>query len=521
MSDPPLFDQEKCPVPYVPEVDFQFIEDCQILPAPPTVFDCPDVEIPLSKPVHPAPCPEYSLTVRSAKAYWLANQCADAFLDFNVTVLEEVCGNCNAEFAVDIDLGIPFPQQACPTVRGSLTYSQSGLSVDGCIGEPYAFGMLVLTPRYSNSSCAAACEMDFDFDFDFGLTRAPGNCAKIKGGNASVTVNPQDTSECLPDPMVDVVVRVWPRPETIYLVDLPMDPSTGSILSSTSREDRCQTVCNLDFDFEFDIQLPKNLITCPTIVSGKHNLTVTPVTDLASCSTYVGIRQSNIRTGDDCSPNCLTELGFDFNICALEGPTGPTGPTGSIGVSGPRGPMGIRGPTGFDGPRGYRGPRGSQGSRGETGAIGSEGPTGCRRPGYYGPTGPTGAETGPTGPTGGIGEIGPTGPTGSTGPTGPTGPAGKAGETGERGITGPTGPTGPTGERGERGDPASVDGMGGIQADMYASILLPGNRTHYVSFCYGLLVCGAQPRYGSLNPCKYFSTTAGFIQPKNCEIHLP
>ena len=52
MSDP-LFDpdrQEACSLPSTAAVPFRFISDCQILPAPAPIFDCPDIDIPPDPP---------------------------------------------------------------------------------------------------------------------------------------------------------------------------------------------------------------------------------------------------------------------------------------------------------------------------------------------------------------------------------------------------------------------------------------------------------------------------------------
>ena len=56
---PPLFDEEKCADAVADKVDFLFISDCTILPAPEPVFDCPDIEIPPEPPIPVVPCPTF------------------------------------------------------------------------------------------------------------------------------------------------------------------------------------------------------------------------------------------------------------------------------------------------------------------------------------------------------------------------------------------------------------------------------------------------------------------------------
>src|SRR5687768_9243795 len=88
----PLFDQDKCTVDFVPAVDFTFISECEIPPAPAPIFDCPDLELPPGPPAPPGPrCPEIragasgsgGLGAGSVAFRWLAG-CAEPSLGVTV-----------------------------------------------------------------------------------------------------------------------------------------------------------------------------------------------------------------------------------------------------------------------------------------------------------------------------------------------------------------------------------------------------------------------------------------------------
>ena len=106
----PLFEQSSCALPFVPEVDFRFISDCTILPAPPPVFDCPDITIPYDPPPQKIPCPSFTasatITVVSQEDVDAGSACAND-VNLIVTQEEDDCGQCRTQFDFDFNLCFP------------------------------------------------------------------------------------------------------------------------------------------------------------------------------------------------------------------------------------------------------------------------------------------------------------------------------------------------------------------------------------------------------------------------------
>ena len=530
-----LFNQEKCDVPYVPELDFRFVEDCTILPAPSPILDCGDPEPPpWQTPLPPRECPEYTLNENRVVARWADDRCQNPTFWMTVTPNQNRCGQCQTVFDIDGELIIPLPPQTCPEVTGTASLSVNALP-GPCVGEPYGYGRMVLTPQYSGSSCRPRCSMHAAFDFKLGLPRAPGGCNPFTVTGSARNVAPAPGTPgaplaeiCTAEPAADVKLSVRPR-------------MVGS----------CHPSCQLHFDFEFDIRPPRAYIPCPDVRTKetKTLLTVIPYNAPASvrntCRTTIDLDPALINVPaapGTCRDSCYTLLRPVVDVCVEQGPRGPTGPTGFMGLPGDPGPAGPAGPAGPEGPEGSSGARGPQGypgpqgppvcgflkscrvywrydgsgnsysygtvcwsslscppgptgppgprgPKGPTGSSGWRGPIGSRGP--RGSTGPTGM-TGPRGPTGRPGPTGWPGPTGMTGPQGPVGPRGPRGPTGAEGPPGPTGPvgprgpTGPTGPRGSAGSLYRPDGAGGV--DAYIRFGFCGGNFLDTQFCNGLLV---------------------------------
>ena len=116
---PPLFDVDKCPAAIADKVDFDFIQDCTILPAPPPIFDCPDIEIPPDIPVPVPPCPvltvagdgNNSFSVNTNLSVMIAD-CLSTFTGIGNIHLGITPGEC-CDYVFDIGMDLDLDLQLC------------------------------------------------------------------------------------------------------------------------------------------------------------------------------------------------------------------------------------------------------------------------------------------------------------------------------------------------------------------------------------------------------------------------
>src|SRR6187402_3194750 len=102
MGDP-LFDTERCDVPSVQVTDFDFVQDCLILPAPSAITSCDPVEIAIDPP--PIDVPSTICTTLSATANMEVQPGAPT-VDIVVTQLVNEPGSSCA-FGIDFNFTLP------------------------------------------------------------------------------------------------------------------------------------------------------------------------------------------------------------------------------------------------------------------------------------------------------------------------------------------------------------------------------------------------------------------------------
>lgn len=205
MSEP-LFDTDKCGIPFIPKVDFDFLPACQVQPAPGPINDCPAIEIPLDPPPIGQVCIDLGISSQ------LTTHVGPAALTMTAT---RVINNPGVECAYIIDVDLTIPEiptfdDVCPTVSASAT------TVTGA-GAP---NLDVVVTRITDDG---ACSLKFDFNLDFPEISCPTFSV-----NATTTVSPGP-------PNVDVILT-----------------QEGDI-------DNCQVA----LDFNFQIPNP----ACPTITA--------------------------------------------------------------------------------------------------------------------------------------------------------------------------------------------------------------------------------------------------------------
>lgn len=162
----PLFDPDKCAVPEVPSVDFQFVSDCSIAPPPPPIFDCPVPPVP-QEPCFP--CPEFNdINVTLNTGYENCPAVTPAGGTMAVTKVDtEPC-----RFAIDLDLNIPLPVPPCPNI----TAGNVAVVVDYAdviVGENAFTVTKETVPGNCNNNEPDNCKFTIDLDLKIPIPRPP------------------------------------------------------------------------------------------------------------------------------------------------------------------------------------------------------------------------------------------------------------------------------------------------------------------------------------------------------------
>lgn len=179
-----LFDLTRCPVPFVPRVDFDFISDCVIEDAPGPIFDCPDIEIPPDPPPPPVPpCPDIDgkAPVTSVFAGNFEYIPFGEEPRFDVTVITEIVveslSNCQhrlfLDLDMDFDLALPPPTDPGTGAGCGTGFAAIIASADLTIIEPEADPYVDVNATVSLAVIEIGddCQFlfDFGFTFEFGL----------------------------------------------------------------------------------------------------------------------------------------------------------------------------------------------------------------------------------------------------------------------------------------------------------------------------------------------------------------
>jgi hypothetical protein len=161
----PLFPLTKCSLSSIPEVDFEFNSVCRVLPAPPPIFDQPDIEIPLDFPPQPVilppirtpaicmPCPQLHAVATMGFA-----QDSEAGAFATVTPLTSA-GSCDSspdcQFEFDFDFRFP-----CADIDATATMHFLAGSSESQAPVP------VIVTKNPPVLPGGVCRYHFDFDFE-------------------------------------------------------------------------------------------------------------------------------------------------------------------------------------------------------------------------------------------------------------------------------------------------------------------------------------------------------------------
>lgn len=231
----PLFDPEKCNIPEIPSLGFDFVSDCSVPAAPPPIFDCPPPDVPREPPPL---CPEFS-----ARVYVNANYTGCSDQSNSAAIVFTKIDDDPCRFFVDLDLNIRLPPPPCPTISVgdlSLTVEYADCLPTAMQGIALAITKEVIEPNCgSDSNRADSCKFTVDLTIGIPIPRPP--CPEISVGEFSVTT---DWEDCITKPSALTITRTVPEKKCL---------TDGGFSESA-----CQ------FTLDLDLQIPIPRIPCPT-----------------------------------------------------------------------------------------------------------------------------------------------------------------------------------------------------------------------------------------------------------------
>jgi len=304
MSDN-LFKNSQCPIPPVPEVDFDFVtvDVCAPIPIPPPVFGCatpvvlrePDTEVGLK-------CPQFIIgsTLQVGYADCGVDPTPRLDIEFKKTDVDP----CN--YDVTVDLNIPIPRPPCaPTV----TPGQFNVAIgyEDCLTPG---GTINVTKNTTLGDCTTLDECEFILDLDLNIPLPKLPCPAIDVAGFTVTSGYSDTpclanatnrfavnrrvisSACAPDQCefaVDLEIAVpiprTPCPEiniNSFEVTTAFSDTTCTLNKQNKFEittkhvkyDDCNTPDDCRFDIDLEILVPLPRPPCPEINLNKFEVAV-------------------------------------------------------------------------------------------------------------------------------------------------------------------------------------------------------------------------------------------------------
>lgn len=338
----PLFDQEKCPVQYVPKVDFLFIDDCNIQPAPDPVFDCLDIEIPPEPPLPPItvpPLPLPSLCIPCPTIHASATLtvgCAPPSVDVTVTTTHST-GSCDPSpscaFVFDFDFNIPKPP--CPVIAAS-----AGITVVEGDSAGVDITVTPVTTATSDSCQSTGCDLIFDFDFRIPLPSLSVSLPSTSVSFPCPTFNVSATAGFANEPEVNFTIEPTGSNSCAFNVTLEvLFPSTSASLPSARCPEFTATAdiafgdsLAADFIVTRDTEQPGNcafnldldiVIPCATISQGSATVELGDEPSIDFTITPTG------------GPGCGAIVDLHVVVpTPVPGPAGGDGPPGNDGNDG-------------------------------------------------------------------------------------------------------------------------------------------------------------------------------------------
>jgi hypothetical protein len=238
----PLFNTDKCDIPSIPSLAFDFVSDCSVPQAPPPIIDCTKPPIP---PEPPPVCPEFSAKVNVDANFTACSARSDSAAIIFTKIDDDPC-----RFFVDLDLklNLPLPQVPCPEF--SVGSVEMLVEFADCLPPAAAGAAMVITKETFPGSCngsngpvADTCKFTVDFAVAIPIPRPP--CPEISVGQFSVNT---DWADCITGPSALTITKTAPAKKCW---------NNGSL----SSQDPCEFIIDLD------LQIPIPRIPCPTFMA--------------------------------------------------------------------------------------------------------------------------------------------------------------------------------------------------------------------------------------------------------------
>lgn len=214
-----LFDTSQCNLPVIPLVDFPFVSECDVLPAPDAIFDCPDIDIPFTGTLT-VPCPStravgvVRLFTPSCHPEWPSA----GSIGFSITNSEFLGPDgpeCREQFHVDVKIPI-----LCPTitVQSSLIYGLSATSAG------LDFDITRITEGVSEGNCDDPCELLADIRLKIPCPQITGNGVQVTQDGCAFHLDV--AGNCVSfayDPVDDVIIKYEQYLLTVPTVTFTLD----------------------------------------------------------------------------------------------------------------------------------------------------------------------------------------------------------------------------------------------------------------------------------------------------------
>ena len=322
----PLF--TNCAVPFVPIVDFDFIDDCQIPTPPPPIFDC---AAPICPPFEVPPfCPDIKIgetKVTSRRSRVDCSSSSSATVELTVTQGD----NCSFEFGLNLDVPVIVPP--CPAITGGVFRVVTGY--EGCVSGD---NKVTVTPGTNNCDDPdAPCEFEINLDLVIPIPKPP--CPDIGGGtvrvvtgyagcvkapnriyvNKTTSATPCGVDDCAFDINLELFVPI-PKPPCPDINGGEARVTTGyeGCVTGTNKVNVIKTTypspcgepgldeCSFDITLDLVVPIPKP--PCPDIDGGPVNV----VTGYEGCVS--GVNRIKVTKTTSTSPCGADECAFDIAL---------------------------------------------------------------------------------------------------------------------------------------------------------------------------------------------------------------
>ena len=298
---PSVFDTTKCDLPSIPAIgDFTFITDCTVPPAPPPIYECPDIdfELPIAGPAGPigpagaagldgadGVCPSIAVSIAASLAY--NKKVPRPKITSKIIKKQNSSFPCQNSLSISIGLSLP-----CPDVDfgGSLTY-------DRTVTRPKLD--VIKTDKYPDTDqCGDNISLALSLpcpDVDFSATLEYSKKAEVPAIRISTENKYPDTDQC--GEIVSIGLSL-PCPEVDFGAQVKQNKAVNAAKVTTVKTEKYpdtdQCGDNISFGFSLpcaDIDFSTSLTVLPTGTQPTLELDVTDkYPDTEQCGTVLNFK---------------------------------------------------------------------------------------------------------------------------------------------------------------------------------------------------------------------------------------